>query len=51
MRGYKSSNNEEIKDVNKRIVCSLFNQPLDNPKILAGIFDNSGKILDIFESH
>ena len=44
-------NNEEIKDVNKRIVCSLFNQPLDNPKILAGIFDNSGKILDIFESH
>jgi len=51
VRGYKSSNNEEIKDVNKRIVCSLFNQPLDNPKILAGIFDNSGKILDIFESH
>ena len=51
VRGYKSTNNEEIKDVNKRIVCSLFNQPLDNPKILAGIFDNSGKILDIFESH
>ena len=51
VRGYKSSNNEEIKDVNKRIVCSLFNQPLDNPKILAGIFDESGKILDIFESH
>ena len=37
VRGYKSSNNEEIKDVNKRIVCSLFNQPLDNPKILAAI--------------
>tara|TARA_Y100000590_G_scaffold413154_1_gene508719 strand:+ start:58 stop:870 length:813 start_codon:yes stop_codon:yes gene_type:complete len=51
VRGYKSSNTEEIKDVNKRIVCSLFNQPLDNPKILAGIFDDSGKILDIFESH
>ena len=51
VRGYKSSNNEVIKDVNKRIVCSLFNQPLDNPKILAGIFDNYGKILDIFESH
>ncbi len=51
VRGYKSSNNEEIKDVNKRIVCSLFNQPLNNPKILAGIFDDSGKILDLFESH
>ncbi len=51
VRGYKSSNNEELKDVNKRIVCSLFNQPLDNPNILAGIFDDTGKILDIFESH
>ncbi|MDC0192400.1 hypothetical protein OAJ89_03670 [Alphaproteobacteria bacterium] len=51
VRGYKSSNSEELKDVNKRIVCSLFNQPLNNPNILAGIFDDTGKILDIFESH
>ena len=50
VRGYKSSNNKEITDINKKIVCSLFNQPLNNPKILAGIFDDSGKILDLFES-
>ena len=51
VRGYKSSNNEEIKDVNKRTVCSLFNQPLNDPKILAGIFNDSGKIIDLFESN
>ena len=51
VRGYaSSSNNYNDNDENNKIVCSLFKQPLTNNKILAGIFNDSGKILDIFES-
>jgi len=50
VRGYKSSQNNDLKNVKKSIVCSLFKQPLDEKKIIAGIFDETGNILDLFES-
>jgi serine/threonine protein phosphatase 1 len=51
VRGYKSADKNNNKNSNNNIVCSLFNQPLSNPNIIAGIFDDSGKILDLFESN
>ena len=50
VRGYKSSQNNDLKNIKKSIVCSLFKQPLDEKEIIAGIFDESGNILDLFES-
>ena len=50
VRGYKSSNNNKLLNSKKNIVCSLFHQPLDNKKIVGGIFNDSGEILDLFES-
>ena len=51
VRGYKSSQENNIFNAKNKIVCSLFNQPLSNKKIIAGIFDISGKIIDLFESN
>ena len=51
MRGYKSSKLNKIENAKNSIVCSLFQQPLGNSKILAGIFKDSGEILDIFQSN
>ena len=50
VRGYKSSKINNLEHSKNNIVCSLFKQPLDSLKIVAGIFDESGKILDLFES-
>ena len=50
VRGYKSSPNNDFNNFNNRIVCSLFQPPLTNNKIIAGIFNDSGQILDLFES-
>ena len=51
VRGYKSSKLNKIENAKNSIVCSLFQQPLSNSKILAGIFKDSGEILDIFQSN
>ena len=51
VRGYKSSQNNNLYSIKNKIVCSLFKQPLNNNKILAGSFNESGDILDIFESN
>ncbi len=51
VRGYKSSEKNVIEDSKNNIVCSLFKQPLNNPKIIGGIFKDSGEILDLFESN
>ena len=51
VRGYKSSDKNNNQNSKNNIVCSLFNQPINNPNIVAGIFDDSGKILDLFESN
>ena len=50
VRGYKSSNNNNLEHAKSKIVCSLFQQPLNNNKIIAGIFSESGEIFDLFES-
>ena len=50
VRGYKSSKINNFKDAKNKIVCSLFKQPLDDSKIIAGIFKDTGKIIDLFES-
>ena len=51
IRGYKSASKENFSNINEKIVCSLFRQPLDNPKIIAGKFSDDGKISDLFESN
>ena len=51
VRGYKSSEKNNLEHAKHNIVCSLFQQPLNNPNIIVGIFKNSGEIIDIFESH
>ena len=41
---------EKIDILNEKIVFSLYEGPLSNNKIIGGLFDDSGKILDLFES-
>ncbi len=50
VRGYHSNSYNDIEQSKNRIVCTLFKQPLNNKKILAGIFSKNGDILDLFES-
>ena len=49
VRGYQSSSLNYLKDSKNHIVCSLFEQPLTNSKIITGIFRNNGEIDDLFE--
>ena len=51
VRGYQSSDKDNLEHSKKNVVCSLFKQPLNNPKIIAGIFSDSGDIIDLFESN
>ena len=51
VRGYQSSKHNQLQHANNKIVCSLFQQPLDNTKIIAGLFDDSGNVIDLFESN
>ena len=51
VRGYQSSKHNQLQHAKHNIVCSLFQQPLVNPKIIAGLFDDSGNVLDLFESN
>ena len=51
VRGYKSSQKNDLKYAKNSIVCSLFKQPLDEKNIIAGIFNESGDILDLIESN
>ncbi len=50
VRGYQSNQHNDLKNSKNRILCTLFRQPLENKKILAGIFKKNGEILDLFES-
>ena len=50
VRGYEPSLNEDLNDIKKRIVLSLYQGPLLNNKIMAGLFNDSAEILDIFVS-
>ena len=49
VRGYESA--KPNNNSKSSIVCSLYKPPLNNKKILAGLFDDKGKVLDLFESN
>ena len=51
VRGYQSNPHNDLENSKSRILCTLFRQPLENNKILAGIFSNNGEILELFESN
>ncbi len=51
VRGYQSSNNNNLANSKNHLVCTLFRQPLTNLNILAGIFSENGEIIDLFESN
>ena len=50
VRGYQSNQHNDLANSKSRILCTLFNQPLKNKKILAGVFAKNGDILELFES-
>ena len=50
VRGYQSNENNDLEHSKNRILCTLFKQPLENKKILAGIFSKNGDIIELFES-
>ena len=51
VRGYQSNPHNDLENSKSRVLCTLFRQPLDNKKILAGIFSKNGEILELFESN
>ena len=51
VRGYQSNQHNDIENSKTRVLCTLFRQPLNNKKILAGIFKKNGDILELFESN
>ena len=50
VRGYQSQQINNLEKSKNEVVCTLFNQPLTNKKILAGLFLENGDIFDLFES-
>ena len=50
VRGYQSNELNNLEDSKNRVLCTLFKQPLENNKILAGLFAKNGNILELFES-
>ncbi len=51
VRGYQSDHSNDLELSKSKIVCTLFKQPLNNKRILAGIFKENGEIIDIFENN
>ncbi len=51
VRGYQSNPHNDLENSKRRILCTLFRPPLNNDKILAGVFANNGDILELFESN
>ena len=50
VRGYQSNEHNDLEHSKNRILCTLFKQPLENKKILAGLFAKNGDIIELFES-
>ncbi len=50
VRGYQSGPKNDLSNLQQKVVCTLFKPPIENTKILAGIFNENGEILDLFES-
>jgi len=51
VRGYQSNAHNNLEHSKNRILCTLFKQPLENNKILAGLFAKNGDIIELFESN
>ena len=51
VRGYQSNEHNDLEHSKNRILCTLFKQPLENKKILAGLFAKNGDIKELFESN
>ena len=51
VRGYQSNEHNDLKNSKNKILCTLFKQPLENKKILAGLFAKNGDIIELFESN
>jgi len=50
VRGYQSEHKYNFDKLKNDVVCTLFKQPLNNMKVLAGIFSEKGDIIDLIES-
>ena len=50
IRGYEPSLTFEYKKPSNKTVFSLYQGPLSNKKVIGGLFNASGKTLDLFES-
>ena len=50
VRGYEPLLSNSLENINNKVVCSLYKPPLIKNKIIAGSFNDSGEILDLFES-
>ena len=50
VRGYQTTHTRNIENSRQNIICSLFTQPINNSRILGGVFAENGEILDLFES-
>ena len=51
VRGYQSNQHNDLENSKNRVLCTLFRQPLENEKILAGVFAKNGEIIELFESN
>ena len=51
VRGYQSNPYNDLENSKSKILCTLFRQPLNSKKILAGIFKKNGEIIELFESN
>ncbi len=51
VRGYQSNQHNDLENSKNKTLCTLFKQPLENKKILAGIFSKNGEIIELFESN
>ena len=50
VRGYAPSVETKLDISKNGIICSLYRAPLSDDNIIGGIFDDSGNIIDLFES-
>tara|TARA_B100001123_G_C15309808_1_gene1023973 strand:- start:1768 stop:2580 length:813 start_codon:yes stop_codon:yes gene_type:complete len=51
VRGYESSEPQVNNNIKEKTVFSLYKGPLSDKRVMAGLFNDSGEILDLFESN
>ena len=50
VRGYEPLLSNSLDNIKNKMICSLFKAPLTDNNVMAGLFNDSGEILDLFES-